>query len=92
MNTIISVSDFRNNLTNYLELLQTGNKVVIKNAKKDKTVVELMSSAPPEFDWDAYLEKVKKMAGSNFLAGDEQDWKKLRRNFTKRLVKFSRNG
>ena len=46
MNTIVSVSDFRDNLTDYLGLLQTGNKIVIKDARKDKTIVELTSSTP----------------------------------------------
>lgn len=92
MNTIVSVSDFRDNLTDYLGLLQTGNKIVIKDARKDKTIVELTSSTPKKFDWDTYLKEVKKLAGSNFLAGDEQDWKKLRLNFNRRLTKSRRNG
>ena len=85
MNTIVSVSDFRDNLTDYLELLQTGSKVVIKDARKDKTIVELTSSTPKKFDWDAYLKDVKKLAGSGLFVADEADRKKFRRNFNRRF-------
>ncbi|MEK7111016.1 MAG: hypothetical protein AAB856_00320 [Patescibacteria group bacterium] len=81
MNTIVSVSDFRDNLTDYLGLLQTGNKIVIKDARKDKTIVELTSSTPRNFDWDTYLKEVKKLAGSGLFVADEADRKKFRRNF-----------
>lgn len=87
MNLTVSVSDFRDHLTDYLELLQAGEKVVIKDARKDKPIVELTPSKPKEFDWDLYLKQVKKLAGSNFLAGDEKDWKRFRRSFNARLNK-----
>jgi len=87
MNISVSVSDFRDHLTDYLELLQAGRKVVIKDARKDNPLVELTASKPAAFDWDNYLKEVKKLAGSNFLAGDEADWKRLRRNFNARLIK-----
>jgi antitoxin (DNA-binding transcriptional repressor) of toxin-antitoxin stability system len=87
MNLTVSVSDFRDNLTDYLSLLQQGKKVIVKDARKDKPLVELTSVKPEQFDWDNYIKEVKKLAGSNFLAGDESDWKRVRRSFDTRLAK-----
>ncbi len=87
MNLNVSVSDFRDNLTDYLELLRGGKKVVIKDARKDRPLVELTASRPVDFDWDYYIREVNKLAGSNFLAGDEKEWKKLRHDFNTRLNK-----
>ena len=85
MNLTVSVSDFRNNLTDYLELLREGKKVVIKDARKDKTKVELTASEPSGFNWDNYLKEVKKLAGSGLFVADEVDRRKFRRNFNRRL-------
>jgi antitoxin (DNA-binding transcriptional repressor) of toxin-antitoxin stability system len=85
MNLTVSVSDFRNNLTDYLELLREGEKVVIKDARKDKTKVELTASEPSGFNWDNYLKEVKKLAGSGLFVADEVDRRKFRRNFNRRL-------
>ena len=85
MNLTVSVSDFRNNLTDYLELLREGKKVVIKDARKDKTKVELTASEPSGFNWDNYLKEVKKLAGSGLFVADEVDRRKFRRNFNCRL-------
>ena len=85
MNVTVSVSDFRDNLTDYLELLWRGKRVVIKDARKDAPIVELTASEPTGFNWDNYIKEVSKLAGSNFLAGDEKNWKKLRRGFSVRL-------
>lgn len=90
MNIVVSVSDFRNNLVDYLQLLHEGKRIVIKDARKDKLILELTASKPSSFDWDSYIREVKKLAGSNFLAGDEADWKRVRRGFNARLAK-SRN-
>lgn len=85
MNLTVSVSDFRDHLSDYLELLQAGEKVVIKDARKDKPIVELTSSKPKEFDWDLYMKQVKKLAGSGLFAGDEADRRRFRRSFNRRL-------
>ncbi len=85
MNIAVSVSDFRDHLTDYLELLQAGRKVVIKDARKDKPLVELTAARPAAFDWDNYLKEVKKLAGSGLFVGDGTDRRKFRRNFNRRL-------
>lgn len=81
MNVTVLVSNFRDHLTDYLELLQAGRNVVITDARKGKSIIELTSSKPSGFDWDAYIKKVQKLAGSGLFVGDESDRKKFRRSF-----------
>ena len=85
MNLTVSVSDFRDNLTDYLTLLQEGKKVVIKDARKNKPLVELTSVKPEKFDWGNYIKEVKKLAGSGLFVSDEADRRKFRRSFDRRL-------
>ncbi len=85
MNLTVSVSDFRDNLTDYLALLQEGKKVVIKDARKDRSVVELIAKKPESFDWDKHIKEVMKLGGSGLFVSDEADRKRFRRSFDRRL-------
>jgi len=85
MNLTVSVSDFRDNLTDYLSLLQQGKKVIIKDARKNKPLIELTSVKPKQFDWDNYIKEVKKLAGSGLFVSDEADRRRFRRSFDRHL-------
>ena len=59
MITTVSFTEFRNKLTNYIDLLKNGGEVSIKDAKKGKELVVLVAKKEAEFDWDAHLKWMK---------------------------------
>lgn len=89
MTTVVSFTDFRDNLSTHLDYLKKGNKIIIKNAKKGKDVVTLVAEKEKEFDWDEYINFVKSLGESGFLANkkDEATRKKFRESVSKRFAK-----
>lgn len=88
MNIVVSISDFRNNLSDYIDLIKDGEKSVeVKDEKKDRVVGVFVAKKEEEFDWDEYMKFVKSLAGSGFLASkkDERVRKEFRDDVNKRF-------
>lgn len=88
MNVVVSISDFRNNLSDYIDLIGRGDKeVLVKDEKKDEVVGVFSIPKKEEFDWDEYIKFVKSLAGSGLLASkkDEEARKRFRDSFNERF-------
>lgn len=88
MNVVVSISDFRNNLSDYIDLIGRGDKeVLVKDEKKDEVVGVFSIPKKEEFDWDEYIKFVKSLAGSGLLAGkeDEMARRKFRADINRRF-------
>lgn len=59
MTTVVSFTDFRENLSKYLDFIASGNKVEINDTKKDKKLVTLVAEKEDKFDWEAYMKFIK---------------------------------
>lgn len=88
MNTTVSVSDFRDNLVDYLALLgRDGESIIIKDARKNKPIVELAAVKKNKFDWKNYFTDFKKLAGGGLFIGDKANRISFRRSFNWRIGK-----
>lgn len=74
MTWTVSISDFRNNLSDYLAYMQRGDNLIIKNEKRDEEVMQIVSR---KFDqkkyYEDYSKMLKKVAGT-FSAKKHPEW------------------
>lgn len=75
MTLTASVSELRSNISDYLEKVAKGAKVLIRDEKKGKTVAQI--SQVFSFDKDAFEKSLRKVAG-NFSAKNHPEWKTKR--------------
>jgi antitoxin (DNA-binding transcriptional repressor) of toxin-antitoxin stability system len=89
MTTNVSFTEFRQKLTDYIELLKNGAEIVIKDAKKGKEIVTLVAKKAEKFDWDEHISNLKSLAGSGLLSSrdDENARKKFRLSLKNRFDK-----
>lgn len=85
MTTVVSYSDFRNNLSEYLGLLNAGHQVVIKDAKKGKVIASLVTKKEKPFNWDEQIKWARNMKPI-FTSEDVERIKQLRGRSKKRLA------
>ena len=71
MTLTVSVSEFRNNISEYLDKVAAGTRVFIRDGKKDKTIAQITPSS--SFDPDAYEQAMRKAAGV-FTAKNHPEW------------------
>lgn len=90
MTITVTVSEFRDNLAKYLDLL-VGKKAEVElvDGRKGKVVANLINRKKKKFDWDEYIAFVEGLAGSGLLASKEDELarNKLRKATNKRLQK-----
>lgn len=72
MTVTVSVSQFRNNMADYLEKVMQGNRVLIRDEKKDVPIAELKKTK--SFDKDAFERSLRKAAGV-FTAKNHPEWR-----------------
>ncbi|MFV1916879.1 MAG: hypothetical protein ACC618_00095 [Patescibacteria group bacterium] len=85
MSITVKISDFRNNLADYLDLVrEKGESVLIKDGRRDEVVGELVRPKEEEFDWDEYMKFVKNFKPV-FTDKDVEDIKKARKATSKRM-------
>lgn len=72
MTLTVSVSQLRNNMADYLEKVIAGNRVLIRDEKKDVAIAQLTKTK--SFDKDAYEKTLRKVAGI-FTAENHPEWK-----------------
>jgi len=74
MTWTVSISDFRNNLSDYLEKVRLGDDLVIKDEKKNEEIVEVKSK---KFDQKKYAKDYAKMlqrVAGTFSAKNHPEW------------------
>ena len=67
----VSISDFRDDISGYLERVKRGDLIVIKDEKKGVPLAEV--TAIKKFDANSYLRAMKKAAGT-FTAKNHPEW------------------
>lgn len=88
LTTTVTVSEFRDNLSKYLDLLVRKRKTIeLVDGRKGKIVANLVHKKKKEFDWDEYITFVKSLAGSGLLISkaDELARKKFRESLNERF-------
>lgn len=71
MNITVSVSQFRNNISDYLEKAMQGTKVLVRDDKKNKIIAQITKTQ--SFNKDAYEKALRKAAGI-FTANNHPEW------------------
>lgn len=71
MTLTVSVSELRNNISDYLDKVVKGNRVLIRDEKKNKTIAQITQTSV--FDKDAYGKALSKASGI-FTAQNHPEW------------------
>lgn len=71
MNTTVSVSQLRGNISHYLEKAMRGTKVLVRDDKKNRMIAQITSTQ--SFNKDAYEKAFRKAAGI-FTAENHPEW------------------
>ena len=71
MTVTVSVSDLRNNISNYLEKVMKGTRVLVRDEKRGITVAEIIHTT--SFDKKAYEHALQKAAGI-FSEKNHPEW------------------
>lgn len=91
MTTTVSYSEFRKNLSKYINLLsKEGNTLALEDARTGKKLITLgRINDNADFDWDEYMKLLEKVKGSGLLASkeDEDIRKKFRKEINERFDK-----
>jgi prevent-host-death family protein len=72
MTITVSISDLRNNISDYLEKVMKGTRVFVRDEKRGITVAELIQTAT--FDKISYEKTLRKAAGI-FSKENHPEWK-----------------
>lgn len=90
MTTTVTVSEFRENLSKYIDLLWSGKNVVeVVDGRKGKVLAKVTKPKKKEFDWDSYMKFVESIRGKLFTAGDVKDIEKMRKVSRERFKKLN---
>jgi|SRR3990167_11442356 len=71
MTHTVSISDFRQNISDYISLVQQGNKIILTDKKRGKVVAEIIKRDKTEVE--EYKEMLKRVAGT-FTAKNHPEW------------------
>lgn len=72
MTLTVSISQFRNNIADYLDKAIEGDRVIIRDEKKNTAIAELTKTK--SFDKDAFERSLRKAAGV-FSAENHPEWR-----------------
>lgn len=72
MTLTVSVSDLRSNISEYLERVAKGTRLIIRDEKKGKAIAQITKA--PSFDKDAFEKSLRKTAGV-FTVENHPEWK-----------------
>ncbi|KKQ75265.1 MAG: hypothetical protein US96_C0014G0023 [Candidatus Woesebacteria bacterium GW2011_GWB1_38_5b] len=92
MTTIVSYSEFRENLSKYFSLLKKkGSEIVIKDARNGKELIRLVATEKKkiEFDWDEHIKFVESIGGKLFTDEDVKAIKELRKRSKERAKRLN---
>lgn len=71
MTLTVSVSELRNNISNYLDKVVKGNRVLIRDEKRNVTIAQITQTSA--FDKGAYEKALRKASGI-FTAQNHPEW------------------
>lgn len=87
MNITVSISEFRQNISEYLAKAQAGDTIILKNEKKDEEIAEVIGTRK----WDPVaFGKALRAAAGVFTAKNHPEWRTKRDVI--RWVENSRRG
>ncbi|OGH20109.1 MAG: hypothetical protein A3D74_03440 [Candidatus Levybacteria bacterium RIFCSPHIGHO2_02_FULL_37_13] len=72
MTLTVSVSQLRSNISEYLDRVSKGARLLVNDEKRGKTIAHITKAQT--FDKDAYEKKLRKVAGI-FTAENHPEWK-----------------
>jgi len=72
MSITVSVSQLRNNISDYLEKAKQGTKVLVRDDKKDKMIAQIIQTRT--FNKNTYEKVLRKSAGV-FAAENHPEWR-----------------
>ena len=72
MTIVVSISQFRQRVADYIEKAKEGHTVILRDEKKDEEVVQLVSRK--EFDPDSFGRALKNASGV-FTAENHPEWR-----------------
>lgn len=75
MTITVSISDFRQNISDYLARVKAGDTVILKDEKKNEEIAQLTGTK--KFDSDAFGKALRKAAGV-FTAENHPEWRTKR--------------
>lgn len=75
MTITVSISQFRQNISDYLEKAKAGNIIVLKDEKKGEEVAQVVGKK--QFDLDSFKKTLRKVAGT-FTAENHPEWRTKR--------------
>ena len=89
MITNVSFTEFRNNLSDYIDLLKNGGEISVEDAKKGKKIVTLIAKKERKFNFAEHVKFVASLGGSGLLASKEDELMRLkfRKSFNNRFGK-----
>ena len=85
----VTVSEFRNNLADYLELIRKNKRVSITDGRRGKVLVTLKKEKKVEFDWDEHMKFIESIGGKLFTDKDVEAIKDLRRRSRQRAKRLN---
>ena len=85
----VTVSEFRNNLADYLELIRQKKRVSITDGRRGKVLVTLKKEKKVEFDWDEHMKFIESIGGKLFTDKDVEAIKDLRRRSRQRAKRLN---
>jgi len=71
MTITVSISEFRNNISDYIARAQAGHTIILKDEKKDEEVAQIVGKK--RFDPIAYEKALRRVAGT-FTAKNHPEW------------------
>lgn len=75
MTITVSISQFRQNVSDYIAKAQRGDKIIIKDEKKGQQVAEMVGKK--KFDMDSFKKTLNRVAGV-FTAENHPEWRTKR--------------
>lgn len=75
MTTTVSISQFRQNISNYLTQVREGNTIILKDEKKGQEVAQIVGKK--NFDLESFKRTLHRVAGT-FTAENHPEWRTKR--------------
>jgi antitoxin (DNA-binding transcriptional repressor) of toxin-antitoxin stability system len=72
MTITVSISQFRQNISDYLAQVKAGDTLILKDEKKNEEIAEIVGRK--KFDLDSFKATLKKVAGT-FSAENHPEWR-----------------
>lgn len=71
----VSISQFRQNISDYLSSVKAGNMIILKNEKKGEEIAKIVGKK--KFDLESFKRTLRKTAGT-FTAENHPEWRTKR--------------